>query len=45
MPIGTAFEAGWIEHGLATWRLAVHGTDVPGQWMIADRESSRRTNR
>lgn len=30
MPIGMAFEAGWIEGGLAVWRLTVRGADVPG---------------
>jgi hypothetical protein len=38
MPIGTAFEAGWTEGGLAVWRLTVEGDDVPGRWIIVDRE-------
>jgi hypothetical protein len=36
MPIGIAFEAGWIEGGLAVWRLTVEGADVPGRWVIID---------
>jgi hypothetical protein len=38
MPIGMAFEAGWTEGRLATWRLTVHGADVTGRWIIIDRE-------
>jgi hypothetical protein len=38
MPTGTAFEAGWTEDGLATWRLTVHGAEVPGRWINVDRE-------
>jgi hypothetical protein len=34
MPVGLAFEAVWTEGGLATWRLTVHGADVPGRWVI-----------
>jgi hypothetical protein len=37
MPIGMAFEAGWIESELATWRLTVHEADVPDRWIILDR--------
>jgi hypothetical protein len=38
MPIGTAYEAGWTESGLAIWRLTVRGADLPGRWVIVDRE-------
>jgi hypothetical protein len=26
------------EGGLTVWRLHVHGADVPGRWVIVDRE-------
>ena len=39
MPIGTAYEAGWTEAAPATWRLTVDDDDVPGRWVIVDRES------
>jgi hypothetical protein len=38
MPIGTAYEAGWTEDGLPVWRLAIEGDDLPGRWVIVDRE-------
>ena len=38
MPIGIASEIGWTEGGLAVWALRVHGADVPGRWVIVDRE-------
>ena len=38
MPIGTAYEAGWDPAGLAVWRLTVDGDDLPGRWVIVDRE-------
>jgi hypothetical protein len=36
--IGMAFGTGRTNDGLARWRLTVHGIDVPGQWVIVDRE-------
>jgi hypothetical protein len=39
MPIGTAYEAGWTEAARATWRLTVDDADVPGRWVIVNRES------
>jgi hypothetical protein len=38
MPIGMASEIGRTEGGLAVWRLTVRGADVPGRWVIIDRE-------
>jgi hypothetical protein len=38
MPIGIASCTGWDSDGLAVWRLTIHGVDVPGQWLIIDRE-------
>ena len=38
MPIGIATCIGWDRAGLAVWRLTVEGDDVPGRWIIFDRE-------
>ena len=38
MPIGMAKCIGWDPDGLAVWRLTVEGDDVPGRWIIVDRE-------
>jgi hypothetical protein len=38
MPIGMANGTGWGPAGLAVWRLTVEGANVPGRWMIVDRE-------
>jgi hypothetical protein len=38
MPIGMACCMGWDRDGLAEWRLVVEGDDVPGRWIIVDRE-------
>jgi hypothetical protein len=38
MPIGMACCIGWERAGLAVWRLMVEGDDVPGRWIIVDRE-------
>ena len=38
MPIGMAMCKGWDRDGLAVWRLTVRGADVPGRWIIVDRE-------
>jgi hypothetical protein len=36
--IGMAFGAGRTDDGLALWQLVVHGADVPGRWVIVNRE-------
>jgi hypothetical protein len=41
MPIGMASRIGRTEGGLAVWQLAIHGADVPGRWVIVDRELGR----
>jgi hypothetical protein len=38
MPIGIASEVGRTDEGVAIWRLDVHGVEVPGRWIIVDRE-------
>jgi len=38
MPTGIASAIGRIERGLAAWGLRVRGADVPGQWVIVDRQ-------
>jgi hypothetical protein len=38
MPVGMALGAGGTDDGPAIWRLTVHGADVPGRWIIVDRE-------
>jgi hypothetical protein len=29
---------GWDERGVAVWRMTVHGAEVPGRWIVVDRE-------
>ena len=38
MPIGMANCTGRDPAGLAVWRLTVHDADMPGRWIIVDRE-------
>jgi hypothetical protein len=38
MPIGMAFGLGQTDDGLALWQLVVHGADVPGRFVIVNRE-------
>jgi hypothetical protein len=38
MPIGMALGAGRTDDGLAIRRLTVRGAEVPGRWIIVDRE-------
>jgi hypothetical protein len=38
MPVGVARYAGWDEHRRALWTLSVHGEDLPGRWVVVDRE-------
>jgi hypothetical protein len=33
-PIGVAIPVGVAAGGVATWRLIVHGSDVPGRWIV-----------
>jgi hypothetical protein len=37
-PIGTASYTGRDTAGLAVWRLTIRGTELPGRWIILDRE-------
>jgi hypothetical protein len=30
-PIGMVLPVGWDDDGVATWRLAVHGIELPGR--------------
>src|SRR5262245_43255088 len=38
MPIGMASQVGRTEGGSAVWRLTIQGADVPGRWVIIDRQ-------
>jgi hypothetical protein len=38
MPISTAFGIGRTDGGLELWELVVNGADVPGRWVIVNRE-------
>ena len=38
MPVGMALCTGWDGDGLAVWRLTIKGGEVPGRWIIVDRE-------
>ena len=37
-PIGMAKCTTWDENGLAVFVLTVHGKELPGRWVIIDRE-------
>ncbi len=37
-PIGTALVAGQDQNGLALWRLAINKVELPGFWIVVDRE-------
>ncbi len=37
-PIGMAPGTGWDDQGRLVYRLIVHGADVPGRWVVVDRE-------
>jgi hypothetical protein len=41
MPIGIALGASWDEQGRQLWRLTVHKVEVPGLWVLIDREFVR----
>jgi hypothetical protein len=38
MPIGMATCKTWNENGLAVWVLTIGGHEIPGRWVIIDRE-------
>ena len=38
MPIGIAYPAGRTEDGLELWRLVVSGAEVPGRFVVIDRQ-------
>jgi hypothetical protein len=38
MPIGEASCRTWKENGLAVWTLRIGGQEIPGRWVIVDRE-------
>jgi hypothetical protein len=42
MPIGMATSVGWDRNGPALWRLTIHDAEVPGLWVVVDREFQRR---
>jgi hypothetical protein len=37
-PIGIAHCINWGGHGAAQWELTVHGSRLPGQYIVIDRE-------
>jgi hypothetical protein len=41
VPIGVASRVSRTEDGTAVWRLAIHGHDIPGRWVIIDRQFIR----
>jgi hypothetical protein len=41
--IGTALSVGNDASGVTLWRLTVHGAELPGTWVIVDREFVRPT--
>jgi hypothetical protein len=41
MPIGQASCFRWDDRGLAVWRLTVGGHELPGEFIIVDREFQR----
>jgi hypothetical protein len=38
MPIGEATCRAWDENGLAVWTLRIGKKEIPGRWVIRDRE-------
>ena len=38
MPIGEAHCMTWDEHGLAVWTIRIGKQEIPGRWIIIDRE-------
>jgi hypothetical protein len=37
-PVGIARVAGWDEDGVALWKLTVLEAELPGRWIVVDRE-------
>jgi hypothetical protein len=38
MPIGMALRVGRDDAGRALWTLSIDGEDLPGRWVVIDRE-------
>ncbi len=38
MPIGMALASSWDNEGRSLYRLIVHGAEVPGRFVVVDRE-------
>ncbi|MGO9597322.1 MAG: hypothetical protein ACLP7Q_04810 [Isosphaeraceae bacterium] len=38
MPIGEAHCSTWNKNGLAVWTLRIGKQEIPGRWVIVDRE-------
>ena len=38
MPIGEAHCLTWDQNGLAVWTLRIGKEEIPGRWVIVDRE-------
>ena len=38
MPIGMALRVGRDDAGRALWTLSIDGEDLPGRWVVVDRE-------
>jgi hypothetical protein len=38
MPIGEAHCVSWDENGLASWTIRIGNQEIPGRWVIIDRE-------
>jgi hypothetical protein len=36
--IGRARPCGWDAEGAQLWKLTVHGEELPGRWIVLDRE-------
>ena len=39
--VGSAFDHARTSSGIAVWRLHVRGVEVPGRWIVRDREFVR----
>jgi hypothetical protein len=37
-PIGMALGTGWDDEGRLLYRLILYGAEVPGRWVVVDRE-------
>jgi hypothetical protein len=37
-PVGLASAVGWDDDGVAVWRLTICGAELPGSWIVVDRE-------